>query len=103
MKYILMDYVNEAGWPAVTKGGEKSWLGSCIAYIAAMKTAGILKSNTGLQPTSSATTVNEHRRETEVLDTDYAESKEQLGGLRIVEVADLHAAPSWAARCPTAS
>jgi len=35
-----------------------------------------------------------------VLDGPYAESKEQLGGYYLIEVADLDAALSWAARCP---
>jgi hypothetical protein len=39
---------------------------------------------------------------TQVLDGPYADSKEQLGGFHIIEVADLDAAISWAARCPTA-
>jgi hypothetical protein len=27
MKYILMDYVGEAGWPALTKDEQQHWLG----------------------------------------------------------------------------
>jgi hypothetical protein len=37
----------------------------------------------------------------QVLDGPYAESKEQLGGYHIIEVADLDAAIAWAARSPT--
>ena len=39
----------------------------------------------------------------QVLDGPYAETKEQLGGYFIVDVPDLDAAISWAARCPAAS
>ncbi len=28
MKYILMDYVNEAGWPQLTKDDKEHWLGA---------------------------------------------------------------------------
>jgi hypothetical protein len=38
-----------------------------------------------------------------VLDGPYADSKEQLGGYYVIEVADLYVALSWAARCPTAN
>jgi hypothetical protein len=38
-----------------------------------------------------------------VLDGPYADSKEQLGGLFIIDVPDLDAAISWAARCPAAT
>jgi hypothetical protein len=38
----------------------------------------------------------------QVLDGPYADTKEQLGGFHIIEVADLDAAIAWAARSPTA-
>jgi hypothetical protein len=102
MKYILMDYVNEAGWPELTKAEKEHWLGAYIAYTEAMTKAGVLRANTGLQPTSTATTVRVASGKAQVLDGPYADSKEQLGGFRIIDVADLDAALAWAARCPTA-
>ena len=101
MKYILMDYVNEAGWPQLTRSEKEHWLGAYIAYTEAMKKAGVLKNSTGLQPTSTATTVRVANAKTQVLDGPYADSKEQLGGFHVIEVADLDAALSWAARSPT--
>jgi hypothetical protein len=102
MKYILMDYVGEAGWPQLTKTEKDHWLGAYIAYTEAMAKAGVLRNSTGLQPTSAATTVRVANGKTQVLDGPYADSKEQLGGFHIIDVADLDAALSWAARCPTA-
>ncbi|HXA05645.1 MAG TPA: YciI family protein [Bryobacteraceae bacterium] len=102
MKYILMDYVGEAGWPQLTKAEQEHWLGAYIAYVDAMKKAGVLRNSTGLQPTSTATTVRVTNGKTQVLDGPYADSKEQLGGFHIIDVPDLDAALSWAARCPTA-
>lgn len=102
MKYILMDYVNEAGWPELTDAEKDHWLGAYLAYIEAMNQAGVLRNATGLQSTSTATTVRIAKGKTQVLDGPYADSKEQLGGFRIIEVPDLDAALSWAARCPTA-
>jgi len=102
VKYILMDYVHEAGWPQLTKAEQEHWLGAYIAYTEAMSKAGVLRSSTGLQPTSAATTVRVADGKTQVLDGPYADSKGQLGGFHIIDVADLDAALSWAARCPTA-
>lgn len=102
MKYILMDYVNEAGWPQLTKAEQEHWLGAYKAYLEAMAKAGVLKDCKGLRPTSSAATVRIADGKAQVLDGPYADSKEQLGGFRIIEVADLDAAISWAARSPTA-
>ena len=102
MKYILMDYVQEAGWPKLTKAEKEHWLGAYVAYTEAMTKAGVLKSSTGLEPTSAATSVRVANGKTQVLDGPYADSKEQLGGFHIIDVVDLDAALSWAARCPTA-
>jgi hypothetical protein len=102
MKYMLMDYVNEAGWPQLTNAEQERWLGAYRAYIDAMTKAGILRASNGLQPTSAATTVRVANNKTQVLDGPYADSKEQLAGFHIIDVADLDAAIAWAARCPTA-
>jgi hypothetical protein len=102
VKYILMDYVGEAGWPQLTRAEQEHWLGTYRAYMEAMTKAGILKDSKGLHPTSAAITVRVANGKTEVLDGPYADSKEQLGGFHIIEVADLDAAISWAARSPTA-
>jgi hypothetical protein len=102
MQYILMDYVNDSGWPQLTKAEQQHWLGAYMAYVEAMRKAGVLLSGNGLHPASSATTVRVANGKTQVMDGPYAESKEQLGGFHIIEVDDLDAAISWAARCPTA-
>ena len=52
MKYLLMDYVNEAGWPELTTAEQEHWLGAYKAYMQAMTNAGVLKSSSGLKPTS---------------------------------------------------
>ncbi len=102
MKYILMDYVNEAGWPQLTRSEQERWLGMYRAYMEAMSKAGVLRTSGGLYQTSSSTTVRVVNDKAQVLDGPYADTKEQLGGFHIIEVADLDAAISWAARSPTA-
>lgn len=102
MQFILMDYVQETGWPELSRAEQEQWLGAYRAYMEAMAKAGILKTSKGLKPTSAATTVRLVDGKTQVLDGPYADSKEQLGGFHIIEVADLDAAIAWAARSPTA-
>jgi len=68
MKYILMDYVNEAGWPQLTKDDKEHWLGAYRAYMEAMTKAGVLKGSNGLEWTSAATTVRVENGKTQVLD-----------------------------------
>jgi hypothetical protein len=102
MKYILLDYVDEGGWPVLTRAEQEHWLGAYKAYMQAMTNAGVLKTSGGLQPTSTATTVRIRNDKQQVLDGPYADSKEQFGGFHIIEVLDLDAAISWASRSPTA-
>ena len=64
--------------------------------------AGVLRESNGLEPTSAATTVRMSAGKTQVLDGPYADSREQLGGFHIIDVADLDAAIAWAVRSPTA-
>jgi hypothetical protein len=102
MQFVLLDYVNESGWPALTRAEQEHWLGAYRAYMQAMTNAGILKRSGGLHGTSAATTVRTVNDKIQVLDGPYADTKEQLGGFHIIEVPDLDAAISWAARSPTA-
>ena len=102
MQYMLMDYVQEQGWLQLSKEEQERWLGAYRAYMEAMQKAGVLKTSAGLKPPSTATTVRVANGKTQVLDGPYADTKEQLGGFHMIEVPDLDAAISWAARSPTA-
>src|ERR1019366_4582062 len=102
MKYILMTYVNEGAWPKMTKAEQEQGAAAYMAYGEALKKAGALAGSNRLQPTSAATTVRIANGKSQVLDGPYVDSKEQLGGYFLIDVADLDAAISWAARCPAA-
>ena len=103
MQYLLMLYVNENGWTNLTKAQQEEGVAAYSAYTQALKKAGALVGADRLKPSSSATTVRISNGKSQVLDGPYADSKEQLGGYYLIDVADLDAALSWAARCPTAN
>jgi hypothetical protein len=104
MHYMLFLYVNEAGWPKLSKAEQEQGMAAYMAYTEALGQAGVLRGTGRLQPSQAATTVrqDEHGKTT-VLDGPYAEAKEQLGGYYHIEVKDLDAALAWAARCPAVS
>ncbi len=54
-----------------------------------------------LQPSAARPTFGS-QRQAEVLDGPFADSKEQLAGYYLIDVADLAAAKSWASKCPAA-
>ena len=102
MEYMLMIYVNEAGWPKLSKAQQEQGMAAYTAYTEAMQRAGVFKSGGRLHPSASAATVRAADGKPGVLDGPYADAKEQLGGFYIVDVADREAALSWAQRCPGA-
>jgi len=103
MEYMLLIFSNEAGMQSASKADESQILAAYGAYTEAMKTAGVMTGSNRLKPTASATTVRVANGKSQVLNGPYAETKEQLGGYFLINVPDLDAALSWAARCPGAS
>lgn len=102
MKYMLMAYVNEADWTKMTEAQQQQGMAAYMAYSEALTKAGVLADSNRLQPVSASTTVKVANGKTQVLDGPYVDTKEQLGGYFLIDVADLDAAISWAARCPAA-
>jgi hypothetical protein len=103
MQYLLMLYSEEAMWPKLTKAEQEQGMAAYTAYGEALAKAGVIKGSNRLQPTSSATTVRVANGKSQVLDGPFVDSKEQVGGYYLIDVPDLDAALSWAARCPGAS
>ena len=102
MQYMLLIYGNEALMPAPAPGAPQM-NPAYMAYTQALHDAKVWRAGDRLQPTTHATTVRMVDGKTEVLNGPYAETKEQLGGYYLIDVPDLDAALSWAARCPGAS
>jgi hypothetical protein len=105
LRYSMADFAapcrNRAGSIVIAQA--EHVMAAYGAYTEAMKKAGVHVGSNRLRPTTSGTTVRVANGKTEVLDGPYAETKEQLGGYYMIEVPDLDAALSWAARCPGAS
>jgi hypothetical protein len=100
MQYMLLIYQNEAGLQQIRDRDITEVTGAYMAYTKAMQEAGILVAGDRLDRSVNATTVRDEGGKTKVLNGPYAETREQLGGYYIIDVKDLDAALSWAARCP---
>ena len=68
------------------------------AFNADLQASGAFVFGGGLQPASTATVVRGHEGEVLMTDGPYAETKEQLGGFWVIQVADLDVALELAAR-----
>jgi len=104
MQYAILIYENEADFSARTdQGRQASYWAGWRAYTQALTEAGIMKGGAPLQGAQTGTTVRVNGRGRQVQDGPYADTKEQLGGFYLIDVADLNAALDWAARCPAAA
>ena len=68
------------------------------AYNEELEKAGAWVFAAGLHPTSSATVVRAAGGDVSMTDGPYAETKEQMAGLWIIEAPDLDAALEWAGK-----
>jgi len=101
MEYLLLLYVNEAGWPQLSKTEQEQGMAAYMAYTETLQKAGVLRKNGRLAPSSTANTIRLSEGKEQVLNGPYAETREQVGGFYIIEAADRDAALAWAAKCPT--
>lgn len=103
MKYMLLIYGDEAAMRTMPKAEIDERIAAYRAYTQALTQAGVILASDRLQSIASATSVRIAGGRTNVLNGPYAETREQLGGYYLVDLPDLDAAVSWAARCPAAS
>jgi len=103
MQYAILAVEHDADFAARTdpERADEYWA-SWAGYVAALRESGVLQHGAGLVEPTLATTVRMRGGTLAVQDGPFAEAKEQLGGLFIIEVDDLDAALQWAARCPAA-
>ncbi len=103
MQYLILATETADAFAARTdpeRTGEywSAWSG----YIEALAQSGVMVSAGGLEPPDSATTVRLQEGRRVVQDGPFADTKEQLGGYFVIDVADLDEALAWAERCPSA-
>ncbi|BDI28941.1 hypothetical protein CCAX7_009920 [Capsulimonas corticalis] len=103
MKYAILIYLDEQKRAAMTQQDIQETSGAFKAYTQALMESGAFVSATGLQSSASASTVRVQDGERLVQDGPYADAKEQLGSIYVVETPDLDSALEWAARCPATS
>ena len=78
-------------------------LGAWRAYYKALVEANVYVSGDALEVAETATTVRFREGKRHVQDGPFADTKEQLAGIIILELPSIDAALEWAARCPGAS
>ena len=104
MKFSILVYETEEQLKLRTDPARQAqYFAAYQAYTKALQEAGVMAGGAGLEPVSHATTVRVRGSERQVQDGPFADTKETLGGIFIIDVPDLDKALEWAARCPSAA
>ena len=103
MEYLLMIYTSEDTKKATPPAEMGAILQAYGAYTDALHQAGVFHGGERLHPTANATSVCVRNGKSEVLNGQFADTQEQLGGYYVIDVPDLDAAVQWAARCPSSA
>ena len=102
MQYMLLIYGDENGRDSMSEEERGQVMQAYMAYTKELQDSGAMIAGDALEPTQTATTVRVRNDETLTTDGPFAETKEQLGGYYLIDVANLDDAVHWAARCPSA-
>jgi hypothetical protein len=105
MQYLLLIYGNEGEstkrWEGLSEDDQTAELGRWWSYTGELEKAGVHVAGEALQPTATAKTVRVDNGERLVTDGPFAETKEQLGGYYVIDVASEQEALDWAAKMPS--
>jgi hypothetical protein len=103
MRFALLIYESPEAFAARRNGDNDAYLGAWRVYYKALVEAGTYVGGDALEVPETGTTVRLKEGKRGVQDGPYADTKEQLAGLVVLELPSLDAALDWAARCPAAS
>lgn len=90
MKYICLGYINEKEWASATEKEQQAMMDECFAYDDELRKNGHFVGGEALQGSQNAATLRWQAGKVSVTDGPFAETKEQIGGLMILEAVDLN-------------
>ena len=102
MKYVCLIYREEAILDGLAGTLCDAIASEALAYQEDLQQCGCLIASSPLQPACAATTVRVRNGKVTVTDGPFAETKEQLGGVYLIEARDLNEAIRVAAKMPAA-
>lgn len=100
MKYMCLGYMEEKKWEDMRENERNALIGECIAYDAVLRKNGHYIGGEALDSARNSTTLKYRDGKVSITDGPYAETKEQLGGVLILEAEDLNEAIQLMAKHP---
>lgn len=89
MKFVCLGYIEPGKFESMTESQRNAMVDECFTYDDALRKNGHFAGGEALQPPQAAATLRWKNGKVSVTDGPYAETKEQIGGILILEARDL--------------
>jgi hypothetical protein len=89
MKFVCLGYIEPEKWETATESEQKQMMEECFAYDDVLRKNGHFVGGEALQMARHAATLWWKDGKVVVTDGPYAETKEQLGGILLLEARDM--------------
>ena len=100
MKFICLGYANQASFAAMSPERMEELMNECFDYDDQLRRGGHFLGGEALQDAARSVTLRYRDGEVEATDGPYAETKEQLGGILILEADSLEHAVELMSKHP---
>jgi hypothetical protein len=100
MKYICLGYIDPNVFASIPEAEQQAMMDSCFTYDDQLRANGHFKGGEALQPPNTAMTLHYANGRVVATDGPFAETKEQLGGIMILEARDLNHAVELISKHP---
>ena len=100
MKYICFGYYDKDKFDNLTEGEQQAMFDTCFEYDDHLRANGHWAGGEGLQPAETALTLYWKNGKVVTTDGPYTETKEQLGGILVLEARDMNHAVQLMAQHP---
>jgi len=100
MKYICLGYYDKGKFDGMTESERNGMFDACFEYDDHLRANAHFAGGEALQPAETALTVHWKNGKVATTDGPYAETKEQLGGILILEARDMNHAVQLMAQHP---
>jgi hypothetical protein len=90
MKYICLGYYDEKHWETLSESERNAYMDECFAYDDVLRQNGHFAGGEALQGAQNAAILRWKNGKVSITDGPFAETKEQLGGILILEADDLN-------------
>ena len=103
MKYICLGYMDEKKWNSLSESERQAFMDACFTYDDELRSKGCFAGGEALDSARKAALLRWQNGQVVVTDGPFAETKEQIGGIMVLEARDFNHAIQLISNHPSMS